>query len=184
MEISKEQIKEIEKFAKSKLHSVHLQHTLESRDVAKKLARLEKADWAIVEVAVLLHDIAKGKKLHAEVGAEMARKFLTTKQYDQRFIEEVVYCILVHEDLDDDQKNLVRTKEAIVVYDSEKIQKISAFGIIKYICGHNDNFKDNYEQTTLKMYQSLKRKYDRIISKQGKEMASDGFKFIKGYFKE
>ena len=98
MEITKDQIQKIEKFVFLKLDSLNSEHTQAVRPIAQKLAGLEKADKDIVGVAVLFHDLGRIKagKGHSQRSAEMARKFLEKESYEQRFIEEVVYCIIVH----------------------------------------------------------------------------------------
>ena len=61
MEITKEQIQKIEKFVSSKLDSLNWEHSKGIRPIAQKLARLEKADKDIVDVAVMFHDLGKIK---------------------------------------------------------------------------------------------------------------------------
>lgn len=186
MEITKQQIEKIESFVSSKLDSLNWYHTQEVRKIAGKLARLEKADKDIVEVAVLFHDLGKIKNGpgHAERSAEMARKYLEKENFDQRFIEEVVYCVIAHELPWKNQSNLVNTPEAKVVFDADMIQQIGKFGIIKESIKFRDIFAKDFQEGLTEVRDILLKEYNMIITDSGRKVAEPGYKFVKDFYKE
>jgi len=186
MEITKEHILKIEKFVSSKLDSLNWYHTNEMRPIARKLAGLEKADKEIVEVAVLFHDIGKikGGKGHSQRGADMARKYLEREDYEQNFVEEVVYCIIAHSLPWNNKSNLINTPEAKVVFDADMIQQISKFGIIKHVFIFEDELLKDFKEGLIMSRDTLFKAYNLIITKNGRKMAEQGYKFIKDFYKD
>jgi len=184
MEISKKQIEEIEKFVSLKLNSLDWYHTLEVRQIALKLARLEKADKEIVDVACLFHDLGKSKKFsqHAEIGAELARKYLEKNNFDQRFVEEVVYCMIVHSLPWDNKSNLVNTPEAKVLFDADMIHNITRFGVIKQSIDFRNEIQKDFRAGLIFSRDKLFKAYNLIITDNGHKMAEEGYKFIKEYY--
>ena len=69
-------------------------------DIAAEIAEREGADVDVVRVAALFHDVSKlesDQDVHAEEGAEVARKYLETHgDYPESFIEQVTQCIEKH----------------------------------------------------------------------------------------
>ena len=186
MEITKDQVEKIEKFIESKLDSLNWYHTQETRKIAQKLARLEKADKEIVDVAVLFHDLGKIKIIglgHAEVSATMARKFLEQEKYQQNFVEEAVYCIISHEMPWQNQSYLVKTSEAKVVFDADMIQQLSEFGIIKQAINHQGIIKKDFHEGIIKSRDQLFKAYNLLLTDNGRKMAEPGYKFVKDFFK-
>ncbi len=186
MELTKNQIQKIEKFVSLKLDSLTWHHTQAIRPIAQKLARQEKADKEIVEVAVLFHDIGKVKGCagHSQRSAEMARKFLEKEKYEQRFVEEVVYCIACHELPWQGKSSLVKTKEAQVLCDADMIQQLSPFGIIKHAIRYRELFNNDYQAGLKKIWEKLMKAYNVIITDNGRKMAEEGYKFVKDFYKD
>ncbi len=184
MEITKDQLNKIEKFVESKLDSLNWYHTQAMRPIAKKLAGLEKADKDIVDVAVLFHDIVKGSKDHGEKGAEIARKYLEKENFEQRFVEEVVYCVIAHQLPWKNQSNLVNTPEAKVLFDSDMIQQVGRFGIIKESINYQDLIRKNHRDGLKKVRDILFEEYNNIFTNNGRKMAEEGYKFVKDFFKD
>ncbi|MBU1131540.1 HD domain-containing protein [Patescibacteria group bacterium] len=180
------QIQKIEKFIESKLDSLNWQHTLEVRNIALKLARLEKADKDIVEAAALFHDIGKikGDDNHTPRSEEIARKYLESESFNQNFIEEVVYCIAVHEYHWIGKANLIKTIEAQVLADADTIQKLSPWGIIKHSIKYQEDFNKSYEEGIKKLWEKLMKCYNLILTKSGQKEAEKGYKFVKDFFKD
>ncbi len=103
MTITKQQIKQTERFARKTLDALNWWHTQQVRDLATVLAKKEGADAGIVEVASLLHDIGKSAKkdnrtiwMHHITGAEIARKLLEKNKVDSKDIEKVLDAIKSH----------------------------------------------------------------------------------------
>ncbi|HLD27358.1 MAG TPA: HD domain-containing protein [Patescibacteria group bacterium] len=186
MELTKDQTQKIERFAESKLDSLNWQHTLEVREVALKLARLEKADRQIVEAAALLHDIGKnrGDEGHVPRSEQLARKFLEKEGYEQRFVEEVVYCVSVHTLPWENQAELLTTPEAKVLFDADMIQQLSKFGLIKYSLIFSEELQGDFKEGLIKVRDTLFKCYNLILTKSGQQLAEPGYKFVKDFFKE
>jgi len=186
MEITKNQIQKIEQFAESKLDSLNWQHVREMRPIARKLAALEKANKDIVEAAVLLHDVGecRGEKDHIQRSEEMARKFLEKSGFEQSFVEEVVYCIAVHEYPWIGKANLMKTIEAKVLADADIIQKLSPYGIIRHSIKHQDDFRRSYDDGLKRLWEKSMKCYNLLLTKSGQKIAQKNYKFIKDFFKD
>ncbi|MDP2586226.1 MAG: HD domain-containing protein [Candidatus Komeilibacteria bacterium] len=186
MTITKTQLEKIEAYVCSKLDSLNWQHTQVIRPIAQKLARLEKADKEIVDVAVLLHDLGKYNgeiKDHEKRSAELARKYLEKNNFEQRFIEEVVYCVSVHMLPWENKSHLITTPEAKVLFDANIIQQLSEFGVIKHTIHYGADIYENYKDGLIKTRDSLFKCYNLIITANGRKLAEPGYKFIREFFK-
>ena len=75
-------------------------HILNVVDLAEEIARKEGANVDVTRVAALFHDVAKleaEQDRHAEVGAKIAREYLTTHgDYPPSFVEQVVDAVRDH----------------------------------------------------------------------------------------
>ena len=181
------QIAKIEFYVCSHLDSLNWQHTLGVRLIARKLAGLEKADKEIVDMAVLFHDLGKHTgehKNHAQRSGELARKFLEHENFETRFIEEVVFCVMVHMASWENQTHLISTPEAKVLHDADLIQQLSEFGIIKHAINYGADIYDNYKEGIIKTRDTLFKCYNLIITENGRKIAEPGYKFIKDFFKK
>jgi uncharacterized protein len=186
MEITKDQINKIEQYVSAKLDSLNWQHTQEVRKVAQKLAGLEKADKEIVDLAALFHDIGKikGDTNHIVRSEEIARKYLESNVFNQNFIEEVVYCIAVHEYNWIGKVHIIKTIEAKVLADADSIQKLSAWGIIKHSIKYQEDFTKDYQEGLKRLQEKLMKCHNLLLTKNGPKMAGKGYKFIKDFFKD
>ncbi|NDJ77444.1 MAG: HD domain-containing protein [Chloroflexi bacterium] len=111
-------------------------HVLRVLALARRIGTAEGADMAIVETAVLLHDIHRvdeqaGSQVdHAILAAEEARRSLN--QLDPppvpTFIDAVAHAIAAHR-----FRNAIEpeTLEAQVVFDADKLDAIGAIGIAR-----------------------------------------------------
>lgn len=73
------------------------EHTLRVRNLAVTLAGKEGADPYVVEVAALLHDIAKAEgREHATIGAEQAVEVLAGLDAPAELVEPVRFAIATH----------------------------------------------------------------------------------------
>ena len=186
MPISNSQLEKIEAYVSSKLDSLNWAHTQAIRPIAQKLARLEKADKEIVDVAALFHDLGKYNgniKDHEKRSGELARKYLERENFDQRFIEEVVYCVSVHMLPWENKANLISTPEAKVLFDADMIQQLSEFGIIKHAINYGADIYENYKEGLVKTRDTLFKAYNLILTNNGRKLAEPGYKFVKEFFK-
>lgn len=139
MKINKKVIKQIEKEAKKYFKNAHgchdWTHVERVRNLALNIGRKEHADPHIIEVAALLHDIAKNKEIsnrgqlcHAESGALEAAKLLKKHKIDQDLIGRVAHCIISHRFRN---KHQPRTIEAKALQDADRIDALGAIGVAR-----------------------------------------------------
>ena len=96
-----------------------------------KLAEIYNADKEIIELACLLHDIARAKGLkageenmHHISGAKKAEEILTNLKYSPDMIKKVVKCILAHRGGKQDyipetiEEKIVANADAMAHFDS------------------------------------------------------------------
>jgi uncharacterized protein len=107
-------------------------HVLRVLTLARRIGQAEGADLAVVEVAVLLHDIHRDvpdeDQDHAVAASEAAREILVSLHYDPAFIEAVTHAIEAHRFRGTVQP---RTIEAKTVFDADKLDAVGAIGIAR-----------------------------------------------------
>lgn len=175
---------QIEEFVKSNLSQLNWHHTKGMRFVGKKLAELEDADFEVVDVAILFHDIAKDStKNHAKESALLCEKFLVELEFDLSFIGQVKHCVESHSTPWNPEKYKImpKTMEAKVVFDADMIQQLSPFGIIKHILEFKD---ENYQEMIKKSMDTLERAYSLLLTRNGKIMGEEKIKKVREFFKK
>ncbi|MBI2355631.1 MAG: HD domain-containing protein [Candidatus Doudnabacteria bacterium] len=132
----KEVIRKVEKFVKKTMthDPVHAwDHIDRVRKLALYLARKEKADKFIVELAALLHDVGDYKyfKGAENAGSKICRKLLGKLGVDRGIVNQV--CEIVDEVTFKGArvKSKVRTVEGMVVRDADKLDNLGAIGIAR-----------------------------------------------------
>jgi uncharacterized protein len=133
-----DQLEELREHIKSHLSSApkchDWDHTLRVLKNAQTIANSEGGDWQVIELAVLLHDIARpdelearGKVCHAQLGAQMVYKILPKFGYnDELLVEHVAHCVLTHRSRNGHSPE---TMESKIVFDADKLDSIGAIGI-------------------------------------------------------
>ncbi|MBT4805745.1 HD domain-containing protein [Candidatus Woesearchaeota archaeon] len=119
---------------------------------AKHLAKIEKVNMEIVELAALLHDIGRikfGGKDHEITGVPEAEKILKRLDYSDEIIEEVKHCIESHRA---GVNRPAKTKIAEIIRDADAI---SHFDIIPILI-----------QIGLKKYDGDIRKAVKLVHKK------------------
>lgn len=117
-------------------------HVLRVLALARRIGEAEGADLAVVETAVLLHDIQRATEDqqahvlnaetadHALLAADRARDILSRLDPapDPAFIEAVAHAIAAHR-----FRNAIQpqTLEAKVVFDADKLDAIGAIGVAR-----------------------------------------------------
>ena len=117
-------------------------HVLRVLTLARRIGAAEGADLAIIETAVLLHDIHRAGEDqqahvhnaetadHAVLAADQARDILSQldPSPDPAFIEAVAHAIAAHR-----FRNAIepQTLEAKVVFDADKLDAIGAIGVAR-----------------------------------------------------
>lgn len=76
-------------------------HVLKVKNNALQLAKFYKANREVVELAALLHDVARARSKHDEknhhlIGAKYAKNLLNKLNYSQQTVDAVVHCIQAH----------------------------------------------------------------------------------------
>ncbi|HUS50177.1 MAG TPA: HD domain-containing protein [Candidatus Paceibacterota bacterium] len=119
-------IKEVRSFVKRECEKPdsHFKGAFENHFVdvvkyAKELARKEKADEEVIEIAAWLHDVGSVKgnyENHHIISAEIAEKLLNKLGYPKEKIEKVIHCILNHRG---SKPGKPETKEAQILIDAD-----------------------------------------------------------------
>ncbi|MDM8528021.1 HD domain-containing protein [Anaerolineales bacterium HSG24] len=167
-------------------------HVLRVLANAKRIGEAEEANMAILQTAVLLHDIARvdqertGKD-HALVGAERARQILTDLAYQPEFIQAVYHAIITHRFRGD---NPPTTLEAKILYDADKLDSIGAIGIARVFAyaGHINRplwRDDTNEYTALQEYnRKLVKIKDRLFTVSARQIAIGRHRFTSTFMEQ
>jgi len=119
-------------------------HTQRVLQICNYIGKEEGANLRILELAALLHDIArreedssKGQVCHAQRGAELAENILHQYNIDEDTINQVKHCINAHRFRN---RKLAATIEAKVLFDADNLDAMGAIGIARsfaYAGEHN-----------------------------------------------
>ena len=107
-------------------------HVLRVWRLAERIGQAEQADQAVLQTAVLLHDIARPEQDagripdHAVEGARRARELLS--DYPSDFVEAVAHAIAAHRYRTDAAP---MSLEAKILYDADKLDAIGAIGVAR-----------------------------------------------------
>ena len=152
-------------------------HTQRVRELVLKIGLEEKADLEILEIAALLHDIARKKEknglCHAEEGARIAGEIL--KDHPKK--EGIVHCIESHRFSRGKQP---KTLEAKILQDADKLDSMGAVGIARcfmYQSEHKGNIhtaKEHFQEKLLKLGSLMH-------TKTGKKLASERHEFLEEF---
>ncbi len=131
-------ILQTEKFVREKLESQGAGHDFAHiervRKMALKIAKKEKADLFIVELASLLHDVAD-RKFHngdLELGPRLTREHLFSLGLPTSVVDQVVFVVenqSFHKSFEIDKK--IFTNELMCVQDADRLEAIGAIGIAR-----------------------------------------------------
>ena len=176
------EIKQIEQYARKNLSDLNWFHTKGVRLIAHNLSEKEKGDKRIIDIAVLLHDIAKDKKSllsHAQSGSSVAKKLLKELKYDKKFINQVVHCIKSHSSPWAKNGPMPKSIEAKIVFDADMVQQLSPLGIVKHILKYKNR---NFQNLIILAKKDLLNINNIILTTNGKKMAAKRIKYIKNFF--
>lgn len=175
---------------------------------ALHIAKIEGANLEIVELAAILHDIARekedetgegGEVCHAVEGARMAEQILEKHGYTENIIKPVADCIRTHRFRD---KQEPQTLEAKVLYDADKLDALGAIGITRAFAygarfsqklysdfsaehEHKTGLTNHSEHTPVVEFQmKLSKLKDRMLTSEGRRLAVKRHNFMINFYKE
>lgn len=116
-------------------------HTLRVLEAAREIGRREGADLRVVEMAGLLHDVAKldyrcDEIHHAVLGSEIAAEFLTGRNLPRQFIRQVVEAVRYHSF--DTHRDGLRL-ETLVLKDADRLDEVGALGVLRTAADHSSS---------------------------------------------
>jgi len=170
--------------------------------MSKRLAKGEKADMFVVELAALLHDIADWKfnKGRFDIGPKIARAWLEKLKVDEAAIAHVCEIVKNISFKGAGVKNLINTKEGMVVQDADRLDAMGAIGIARAFAygGHAGRtmydpeiksvkhrsfaaYKNAKSGTINHFYEKLLLLKDRMNTKTAKKIAAARHKFMEQY---
>lgn len=189
-----------DRFAASR-GSHDLDHSLRVRNVCLHIGQKENADLEVLEIAALLHDIARhmqdeshGKICHAEKGAEIAKEILLNYDIPETKVNAILHCIATH------RSRWTKTPislEAKILYDADKIDCIWATGVGRtflFAWEIGSKFHDkNIDLDTTQSYTKedtayreymLKLRFikDNMYTNEGKRIAEERHNFMVEFF--
>lgn len=183
-------------------------HTLRVRHNAAIIVRGEPdAEPLVVDVAAILHDIARPQELadhravdHAVLGADMAAGLLTRLGVTcEPFVRHVSACIRTHRYRRRDPAFAPATIEAEILYDADKLDSVGAVGIARsfHFAGHigarvhntaaEALASDSYsrEDSAYREYLvKLRHLKDNMLTRDGRRMAAERSTFMDAFFDE
>ena len=126
-DLTQSQISKIEKFSQAaylKLDDTHdLNHAKKTEKLAVYLAKQEKGNLLICRLGALLH------QYHPE-GADKVESFLQSINVDESVTTQIVHCV---RSVELDTIHEVKTIEAKIVFDSDKLQTLGPYGLIREV---------------------------------------------------
>lgn len=179
-------------------------HVYRVWQIAKRIAKEEKADMFVVELGALLHDIAD-YKLHGgdeEIGPKTAKKWLTDLKVDKKYIDHVVHIVGNINFKGAKVKHSLKTLEEKIVFDADKLDAMGAIGIARtFAFGGFMNreiynpkvkpifhksfkeYKNGKSHTINHFYEKLLLLKDFMNTKAGKKIAKNRHKLMEEYLK-
>ena len=178
-------------------------HANRVHETALAIAKGEKdANLYVVQLASLLHDIADHKfNDDDKAGQKIAEQFLKKQGVDSKTVSDVSY-IINNVSFEGGKRSKVRTKEAMIVQDADRIDALGAIGIARaFAYGgykgralHNpvkpkeyDSFEQYKEANALDattinhFYEKLLLLKGRMNTETGRKIAGDRHAFMEDY---
>jgi uncharacterized protein len=178
------------------------EHTLRVSRLCERIGAAEGVDMGVLLVAAYLHDIGRshqdasnGAVCHAEIGSQMAKPIVTALTLTEKQKENIVHCIRSHRFRGN---RAPKTAEAKVLFDADKIDAIGAVGVARaYLFAgevgarlHNPDINAeeaepySKDDTGFREYKvKLCKIRDRILTDEGKKLASERHDFMERFFK-
>ncbi len=172
---------------------------------AKRIAQTEECDLLVVELGVLLHDIADSKFHNGdeEIGPAIAGEFLKSIQIDPATIEHVQQIIRHISFKSGFDKVAFSSKELDIVQDADRLDAMGAIGIARAfsyggfkgreiynpeIPPNLNMSKDEYKKSTAPsinhFYEKLLLLKDKMNTLTGKQLAGQRHQFMELYLEQ
>lgn len=199
-------IKATEKFVKEQLINEATGHDWwhahRVRNNAKLINKTEKADWFVIELACLLHDVGDRKVIKkSEDDFSLVKKFLLSQKIRNDVLNKVMFII---ENMSFSKslsgKKIEKNIELFIVQDADRLDAIGAIGIARtFAYGGSANqilydpgiqprinmtpqeYKTNKTTTFNHFEEKLFLLKDLLNTKTAKEIAQDRHIFMKEY---
>lgn len=175
--------------------------------MARRIGRAERADFFVVELAALLHDIADWKFHRGDdrIGSKVARTILKKYAVSQEVIRSVCEIVALVSFKGAGVTTQPKTIEGKVVQDADRLDAIGAIGIARAFAfgGHRRRplydpaiqpilhrtktayFAAQYTGTSINhFYEKLLLLNDRMNTRTAKKIAESRHRFILAYLKE
>ncbi len=180
-------------------------HIERVRTIAKKICLHEQADYFIVDLAILLHDIGDRKVIGTdENDYTIAENFLKTLSLDPEIINTVMFIIRnMSFSQSFSRKQVNVSREFQIVQDADRLDALGAIGIARVFAFGGSKARPLYDPT--KKPQRLSKTYfkrtekstsfhhfyekilllkDLMNTQTAKKIAKKRHEYIKGYMKE
>ena len=172
---------------------------------AKLIAKTEKADLLIIELAALLHDIADSKFHNGdeEVGPATAGKYLHCIGIDEVTIQHVQNIIRYMSFKSGFDKPAFHSIELAIVQDADRLDAIGAIGIARaFSYGgfkgrelynpeikpdlnmSKETYKNSTAPTINHFYEKLLLLKDKMNTQTGKQLAQQRHNFMEDYLRQ
>lgn len=180
-------------------------HTFRVWNLAKNIAKKEKADTFVVEMSALLHDVADEKLNNgdAKAGEQKVIKWLKSLDVDDKNITEICNVIKSVSFKGAKTKNSAETIEAMIVQDADRLDAIGAIGIARAFAFGGSIKRDIYDPTVKpiqhKDYEQYKKRegtsinhfYEKLLllrdlmnNASAKKIAEKRHRYLLGFLKE
>lgn len=186
MVVSKAKIQKIKKFVLKKVAKLDYNHdqdhTIRTVKLAKILAKKEKANIEICEVAAYLHDIGQSVRYkgHEAISEKMTKKFLKSLKLPNDFIEKVCDAVRHHNGKD---VKKAKTFEAKIIHDADKLQAVGIFSFCRVLTDrtvfHNLSLKEAMDF----MPKFQEKRFNSFETKSAKNLIRSSHKFVKEFYK-
>jgi uncharacterized protein len=202
-------IEQTETFVKEQLQNAEgghdWWHILRVWNMAKTIAKQEKADLFIVELGALLHDIADSK-FHdgdEEIGPQKAVDFLRTLNVEEEIISHIKNLIANISFKNELGSKSFSSPELDVIQDADRLDAIGAIGIARAfnyggfknrelynprVLPNLEMTKEEYKKSTAPtinhFYEKLLLLKDKMKTQTGKKLAQERHAFMQKYLEQ
>ena len=180
-------------------------HTYRVWNLSKQIAKTEKADLFVIELGVLLHDIADSKfnNGNEEIGAQKAREFLQKLKVDENVINHIENIISNISFKGGNEIPKFKSIELDIIQDADRLDAMGAIGIARtFNYGGFKNreifnpeikpnlnmtkkeYKNSNAPTLNHFYEKLLLLKDKMNTKTGKIMSKRRHQFMESFLDE